>query len=181
VPTVLNRAHADRARAHSPLSPFLARSQAWASASPAACWAAASGDFAMAARHSGALGRGERQCPEGPCAEPPRWRHGRRGEGGRRNGARRHDGCRVAGWLRPVARRSSRRERWARKNVCRSGTVFRARRSQGVCGRPPSTCARSVGTFGGSRCASIHARPATQTCCRDAIFARAELGCTFEL
>eukprot|EP00966_Prymnesium_polylepis_P072493 1683555-Prymnesium_polylepis.1 len=25
--------------------------------------------------------------------------------------------------------------------------VFRARRSQGVCGRPPSTCARSVGTF----------------------------------
>ena len=32
VPTVLNRAHADRARAHSPLSPSLARSQAWASA-----------------------------------------------------------------------------------------------------------------------------------------------------
>eukprot|EP00966_Prymnesium_polylepis_P042124 978344-Prymnesium_polylepis.1 len=52
------------------------------------------------------------------------------------------DGCRVA-----FARRSSRRERWARKNACRSGSPV----AGCVRAAPEHVCARSVGTFGGSR------------------------------
>eukprot|EP00966_Prymnesium_polylepis_P255855 5911159-Prymnesium_polylepis.1 len=81
--------------------------------------------------------------------------------------------------LRPVARRSSRRERWARKNACRSGSSGRALVAGCVWWTPEHVCAL-CGHVWRVPCASTHARPAVAKCCDQLrkMFARAaELWC----